>query len=197
VRDSQRDRLVRAMRECVAANGYAQTSISDIAAAARVSPNRFYEFFRDKADCFLAVCDQDAAELLRELFQAGAGNDWAEDVRRGVRVYLSHWSDRPQASRAYLLEMPAAGEAAQLQREAVHERFELMFDGLAARARAEQPSLPPLSPLALRIFVAGMTELIATEVRAGRIDELPALEDELVRLIVTQLADEATSRRRV
>jgi AcrR family transcriptional regulator len=196
VRNSQRDRLVRAMRECVAANGYAQTSIADVAAAARVSPNRFYAFFRDKADCFLAVCDQDASELLGELFRMGAGDDWVEDVRRGMRIYLNWWRDRPQASRAFLLEMPSVGEPAQRQREEVHARFEAMFAGLAARARKEQPDLAPMSPLALRIFIAGMTEMIATEVRAGRIDGLPGLEDELVALLVTLLADDATGARR-
>jgi AcrR family transcriptional regulator len=196
VRDSQRDRLVRAMRECVAANGFAQTSISDVAAAARVSPNRFYAFFSDKADCFLAVCDQDASELLGELFRMGAGDDWVEDVRKGMRIYLNWWRDRPQASRAFLLEMPSGGERAQRQREEVHARFEAMFEGLAARARAEQPQLGPMSPLALRIFIAGMTDFVAAEVRAGRIDGLPALEDELVALVVRLLADDVTARRR-
>jgi hypothetical protein len=62
-----------------------------------------------------------------------------------------------------------------------------MFEGLAARARTEQPSLPPLPPLAPRLLVMAITELIAQEVREGRVDRLMALEDELVRFIVKTL----------
>jgi AcrR family transcriptional regulator len=195
VLDSQRDRLLRAMRECVAANGYADTTVSKVAAAARVSPNRFYEFFRDKTECFLAVCDADATELLDALFALGTEADWVDGVREGMRVYLRHWRDRPQASRAYLLEMPSAGAEATAQRNAVHDSFVSMFAALARRARADRPELPPVSRTALRVFVAGTTDLIAAEVAAGRLDKLPELEDELVHLLVRVLADDAAASR--
>lgn len=197
VLDSQRDRLLRAMRECVASNGYGDTTVAQVAAAARVSPNRFYKFFRDKAECFLAVCDQDANELLTALFGLGAERDWIDGVRDGMRIYLEHWRARPQASRAYLLEMPAAGPAAAEQRNEVHERFVTMFAALAARARADRPELPPVSPVALRVFVAGTTGIVAREVAAGRLESLPELEDDLVKLVVTILADDATAERAV
>jgi hypothetical protein len=50
-----------------------------------------------------------------------------------------------------------------------------------------------VSDAALRIHVAGMTELVASEVAAGRIDRLPQLEDELVHLTIKLLADDATA----
>ena len=62
-----------------------------------------------------------------------------------------------------------------------------MFEGLAARARAEQPLMPPLPALAPRLLVTAITELIAQEVRQGRVEELMGLEDELVRFIVKTL----------
>ena len=125
VRASQRERLLRAMLRCVAADGYAATTVTKVAATARVSPNAFYAQFADKADCFLALCDEESAELLAKLVQAGG------DVRAAMRIYLSWWRERPESSRAYLLELPSAGERAQQQRRATHERFADMFSALA------------------------------------------------------------------
>ena len=62
-----------------------------------------------------------------------------------------------------------------------------MFDGLGAGARAEQPLLPPLPPRASRMLVMAITELIAHEVRKGRVEKLPELEDMLVRFVVKAL----------
>ena len=67
VRASQRERLVRAMLETVAERGYEATTVPDVVARARVSRNAFYEFFDDKIDCFIAACDDAAAEMLDQL----------------------------------------------------------------------------------------------------------------------------------
>jgi AcrR family transcriptional regulator len=193
VRASQRERLLRAMLQCVAADGYAATTVPRVAAAARVSPNTFYAQFSDKAECFLELCDVESRELLAKIVSAGSGLEWRDAVRTGVRIYLEWWRDRPESSRAYLLELPAAGADAAQQRRAAHDRFVRMFLALAARARAEQPGLPPVSEVAVRVMTAGQTELVAAEVAAGRLDSLGSLEDELVRVIVRTLADDATA----
>jgi hypothetical protein len=68
---------------------------------------------------------------------------------------------------------------------------------LGERAREEQPELAPLSPLATRLIVAGITEVVAEEVRAGRIGGLDALADALLYLVLRLLADDATAERAV
>jgi AcrR family transcriptional regulator len=187
VRDSQRARLLRAMLEVVAEHGYAATTVSQVAAAARVSPNRFYSFFSDKADCFLSLCDEQADELLGLLGALGT-EDWPASVREGMRIYLQWWCERPEASRAYLVELPIAGEEAGVRRDAVHERYVALFAAIGARARELDPSLPPLSRAALRVLVAGTTELVAAEVRAGRLPQLPELQDDLVAMVIAVVA---------
>jgi AcrR family transcriptional regulator len=192
VRASQRERLIEAMLDRVAAEGYPATTVTKVVAAARVSPNTFYEFFENKADCFLAACREGARELLEHLY-AARGETWVERVRDGMRTYLRWWSDRPAISWAYLVELPAAGARATAERDAVYEGYRALFAALADLAREEDPALPPLSPLAVRVLVAGLTEVVADEVRAGRTDRLPELEDDLVHLVVTVLADAATA----
>src|SRR3954447_17720648 len=94
VRASQRERLVEAMLDRVAAEGYPATTVTKVVAAARVSPNTFYELFDDKADCFLAACGEGAQELLEHLYQAD-GATWVARVRDGMGTNLRWWRDRP------------------------------------------------------------------------------------------------------
>jgi AcrR family transcriptional regulator len=187
VRASQRARLLRAMLECVGEHGYAATTVPQVVATARVSRNGFYVLFEDKLDCFLALCDELSDELLEGLFALQASASWRIALDRGMARYLDWWRQRPSVAKAYLLEMPSAGARALEQRARQFTRFEEMFGALAARARAEDPRLPELNPLGPRLLVTGITELVANEVRNGRIEGLASLREPLVDLAVRLL----------
>ncbi|MCW3027253.1 MAG: TetR family transcriptional regulator [Solirubrobacterales bacterium] len=193
VRSSQRERLLRAMVECVAQHGFDSTSVPMVVATARVSSNAFYDFFTDKTDCFLTACDGVARELLEELSSLSAEPDWIEAMRKGAGIYLRWWQQRPAFARAYLLSLQSAGERAMEQRERTYAMFRAMFADLGRRARAEQPGLPPLPPLIPRILVLTITELVAEEVRAGRTEELCELEPDLARFAIRLLSDDRTA----
>jgi AcrR family transcriptional regulator len=183
------------MLECVARDGYEQTTVPHVVATARVSRNAFYEFFEDKADCFIAVCDETSQELLAELLELVAQPDWIEAMREGARRYLAWWQERPTVSRAYLLSLPTVGERAVRQRERHYAAFRAMFADLGRRARAEQPELGPLSDLVPRVLVLVITELVAEEVRAGRTAQLTDLSEEIALLAIRLLADDTTAER--
>jgi AcrR family transcriptional regulator len=187
VRDSQRSRLIQAVWEAVAANGYGDTTVADIVSRARCSRNAFYEFFSDKEECFLAACDGNNEQLLALLYAEGSATTWTGALSNGLGVYLRWWQDSPRIAMAYLTDLPTAGRRAIEQRDRTYEQFGLLFEALAARARAEQPGLPPLSPLAIPLLVAGLTEFVGREVRAGRLDSLPRLEEELLAQIARAL----------
>jgi AcrR family transcriptional regulator len=179
----------------VAEHGFEATTVPMVVATARVSSNTFYEFFIDKTDCFLAACDDVARELLSELVVLTGEPDWTQAMRKGAHRYLLWWKRRPAFARAYLLSLQTAGERALVQRERTYAMFRAMFTDLGRRARAEQPELPPLSPLIPRVLVVAITELVAEEVRAGRLDGLDELEGELSRLAIRLLADDETTTR--
>jgi AcrR family transcriptional regulator len=197
VRESQRARILRAMVELVAEHGYADTTVPNVVAAARVSRNAFYEHFTDKTDCFIAVCDEVNRELLAGMFSFASEPTWVDALSKGMDHYLAYWRDRPAFSRSYLIELPMAGERATAQRERAYEEWRALFGALGARARAEQPELPPLSPLVPRAIVVMVSELLAEEVRAGRIDRLPELRDDLLRMILRLLAGDAVADEHV
>lgn len=195
VRESQRARIVRAMLECVGRDGYEATTVPAVVATARVSRNAFYEFFEDKADCFIAVCDETGEELLGELLELVAEPDWIQAMREGTRRYLRWWQDRPTISSAYLLSLPTVGERAVRQRERQYATFRTMFADLGRRARAEQPELGPLSDLVPRMLVVSITELVAEEVRAERVTQLTDLSEEIALLAIRLLSNDATAER--
>jgi AcrR family transcriptional regulator len=153
-----------------------------VISTARVSRNGFYALFDDKLDCFLALCDELAGAVIDELYGFAAEPDWETSLDKGMSAYLEFWQDRPEFSRAYLVELPTAGPRAFAQRDRQFKRFELIFDALAARARAADPSLTPLDPLASRFLVLGITEVVALEVREGRVHRLTTLHDPLIAL---------------
>jgi AcrR family transcriptional regulator len=188
VRASQRDRLLRAMLDEVAEHGYEATTVSDVVARARVSRNAFYVLFDDKLACFLALCETMALQLLEDTFADTNATDWHEAVREGAERYLAWWAARPRFARAWLIEAPTAGRPASDQRDWAFDQFRARFEGLAAWARHQQPELPPLHPTATRVIVAGITELVAREIEAGRTAELAALTPEIEWLVVRLLS---------
>jgi hypothetical protein len=112
-------------------------------------------------------------------------------VREGARNYLRWWQERPSFSRAYLIEVPTAGPAAVEQRALASQRFEGLFDALAVRAREEEPDLPPPLQLGTSLIIVGIIELVAQEVRAGRIDTLEDRAPDVAALIETLIAARA------
>jgi AcrR family transcriptional regulator len=175
------------MLELVAEHGYEATTVPQVVARAKVSRNAFYELFADKTECFLALCDDFATEVLDDIANP-AEDVWRQALRAGTGRYLRWWQDRPAFTRTYFVELPSAGPRAMAQRDRQYARFVTMFDGLAAWAREQEAGLAPVNPLASRATVYAVTELIAADVRAGRVDRLSELEDDVVELIVALLA---------
>jgi AcrR family transcriptional regulator len=198
VKASQRERLLRAMAELVGEQGYEATSVPQVIAAARVSSNTFYGFFTDKTDCFIALCEQLGDELL-ELVSFSPPRDDVSDalaaLNRGIRAYLQWWPDRPALARAYFVELPAAGPRALAERDRQVARFDVVLRYVAERAREFNPALAPLRDAELAAASVVMRELVAIEVRAGRVEQLEEIEDDLRYLLIKLLVDDESARK--
>ena len=84
-----RAKLVKAARRTFERNGYLDTSIQDISAAARVAYGTFYTYFASKEEIFAEVVDDLSADL-RAIAEAepAAGPDPASRIARTTRGYL-------------------------------------------------------------------------------------------------------------
>jgi AcrR family transcriptional regulator len=114
---AQRERLMVAVTELIAARGYPDVTIGEIAARSGVSRGAFYDSFVDKQACAFAAYDRFIARLLVHLAERGQGAaSWSERVDAMLDGYFEALQRDPVVARAYLVEIEAAGPAIRAQR---------------------------------------------------------------------------------
>lgn len=123
MRTDQRERLLRAVVSLVAARGFTQVTVREVAWAAGVSYETLYEHFAGVGDALLTACDAALEELLAGVERAVAAEArWSEGVWEGLRCLLDgvaaepavHWCCFVGAVRARRVGrgVPAAGARA-------------------------------------------------------------------------------------
>src|SRR5438270_71341 len=106
-----------------------------------------------------------------------ASGDWRAQLRAGIRAYLETLVAEPVFTRAYLLEIHAAGPAALESRAEALRRFAERYHASFEQAHAADPALREPPPDALLVLCAGTEQLLAERAREGRLDGLGELED--------------------
>ncbi|HEX3604436.1 MAG TPA: TetR family transcriptional regulator [Candidatus Dormibacteraeota bacterium] len=160
VAESQRARLLAAVTELVAERGYASLTITEAARRARVAPNRFYEHFHDKEECFLAAYDAFAQALLRRMAAVTlAAGDWHDFIASTLDAYLTTLDAEPACARAFLVEMSGAGAEARRRRREMHSAFAALLAERHRRMRATDPRLGSLPESVYHGLVYAVREL--------------------------------------
>lgn len=86
--------LVDAAWRCAAVRGFRDLTVDDVCAEAGASKGAFYGYFKQKQDLLLALLEDDAAALDRELERITRGSSsGVERVRRFARVMLARGDD--------------------------------------------------------------------------------------------------------
>jgi AcrR family transcriptional regulator len=184
VADSQRSRLLRAMAEAVAERGYANTPVASVLRRARVSRESFYEHFANKEECFLAAYDASAGTVLGGIGEALTEHDRDDAGARldaALRRYLEMLRAEPALARTFFVEVYAAGDAALARRVEVQQRFTDAVAAIVGACDDEQR-------FACEALVATTSALVTQRVCAGRLDELGALHEPLMRHVRSVLA---------
>ena len=179
-------RLLEGMARCVAAQGYADTTIADIVREAGVSRRTFYEYFTDKPGCLIALheaASQNALAVLRSAINPDRG--WEQQVEQAIGAYLGALAQNPVLMRALFVDILGLG-----------------LPGLVARRRAnqqladfmrevvnQQPSGPVLLHKAMAMaVVGGINELVLQAIeqdRVAQLTDLVAPASALLRAVVT------------
>jgi AcrR family transcriptional regulator len=185
VEDAQRARLLDGITRVVAEKGYADATVADVVRAARVSRGTFYALFASKEECFLEAY-RHGVDVLHE--QIGAATreltDWREQLRAGLDAYLRTLVAEPLFARTYLLEIHAAGTRAQIVRDEALRRFAERYRASFRLALRDGAGAMP-SDAALFVLAAGIDQLICAHVRAGALEDLLGLTDQLTDCAVT------------
>ena len=88
-RDVRRAAILKIARVAFLQDGYAATSMSQIAAKVRGSKGTLYNYFPSKKDLFIAVADEEATRVFDPLFDASeTGGDIHMVLERLVRHFL-------------------------------------------------------------------------------------------------------------
>jgi len=179
---SQRTRIIHGMAEAMQAEGYAETTVADIVAAAGVSREVFYKHFTDKQHAFLEAQQHLTQGILETCatayFKAGT---WPERAWRGLAALLDLIAETPAASHLRLVECYAAGPAAIRRAEEITRSLAIFLEeGYGYRPEARD--LPRLCSEA----IAGAVYEIAQRYAARH--DVAALPRELPRLAYITIA---------
>jgi AcrR family transcriptional regulator len=178
VEDGQRARLLEAMVQTVADQGYPRTTVAEVVRAAGVSRSTFYALFEGKEECFLEA-HRLGSEVLEQQIDAAialATDGWRGRLQDGIREYLKILEDDRVFAYTFLVEIHQGSPAAALARDEVLDRFAARFAvSHAAAVRAgEGEGEPPLEVFA--ILAHGIDALVGRALRTGEPETLPALE---------------------
>jgi AcrR family transcriptional regulator len=191
VLESQRGRLLDAMAEAVAEHGYGATTIAHVVSHAGVSRKTFYEHFRDKEHCFLAMYDTGIAFVLGRLMETlEAEEDPRERLVAGLRTFLEVLAEEPAFCRSIVVEVYAAGAAGIARRRAVLQVFAGRYLEVNRQARETDPGIAPLTGDVALGVVGAILELVSNRIEEGRIAELPELTGGLGEFVVRNVLPE-------
>jgi AcrR family transcriptional regulator len=190
VADDQRRRIMTAMAEVMAEQGYAGTSVADVIAGAGVSRQTYYQQFQSKLDCFLHAFDAASAALfittatrVAEITEAEVPIGPAErleafDVLFGA--YLEGITSHPELARMFLIEVYAAGPEAMERRTRLQA---LVTDAVGALLGASDDR----GRFACQALVAAISALVTPRLAAGDLSGIRALRDPIVDLAARSL----------
>jgi AcrR family transcriptional regulator len=165
-------RIMDALAELSAEQGYEATKISDIVKRAGVARKTLYDNFEGKEEVFLAAFDSARDELLRRVEEGGADGDWRERIEGGLAAFLGYIAEQPTLARMCMIEALSATPA-------TTERYE---DALATFVELTRRTLPHDSRLPETLaetLVGGVAWIVYRQIRRGEAAQAEDLLPEL------------------
>lgn len=167
-----RRRLLDAMSHSVARKGYADTTIADLAAEARVSRRTFYEHFGTKAECLVALYEAASDQALNVLrAEIDPRRDWHAQVEQAMLAYLSTLACNPLLLRTLFIAILGLGPEGLAARRRANQRLADFILDVVNRSPRERP-LPPAFAMGI---VGAINELVLQAIEQDRVAELPQL----------------------
>ena len=188
----QRARIIAALAEETARQGYRAVTIADIVRRAGIARNTFYENFSSKEECFLAAYDHASTEALRRIVNAaGEVESWPARVNAGLAAFLRYVACEPALARTCIVEALAAGPAA-MER---YERAIQLFVPLFRIGRTVSPRGDELPETLEETIVGGIFWILYQRIVMGRLEEIEDLHEELVEFSLAPYVGAEGARR--
>jgi len=166
---NQRERILDAVANLTAAEGYAELKVEDIAEQAAVSLNAFYEHFTDKEDAFLVAYEVGHGKALAMVERAYAAEpDWRLGVGAGIAALFEFLAAEPAFAHIALVDaLIATRRTAERSNVGVDAFAKMLVPGLQGQ------SPPPA--FTIEAIAGGIFDLCLHYALHDRIRELPEL----------------------
>ena len=186
---SQRGRLLHAVLIAVAQKGFGSVVVGDVIAEAGVSRKAFYEHFDGFDECWSEAWEIAIDVLFVEIGKAVAERGDLTDrealIGLGAEVSLTLSAAEPLVAHATLLDVLGAGPAGVKASQEVVERHAnlilMTWDGKSFADSTEERRLAAMAAVSI------YSGTVRAYLGADRADEMPALADQLTKLIIATL----------
>lgn len=176
----KRRRIMDAIAELSAEQGYEATKIGDIVRRAGVARKTLYDNFEGKEEVFLAAIDSALQEALVRVEEAcaAAGEDWSARVEAGLGALLAYLAEKPSEARMCMIDALSATPASGARYdEALHRCVELM--------RRSAPRDTGLPDTIEETLVGGVAWILNQQIRRQETERAPELLPELLEFVVS------------
>jgi AcrR family transcriptional regulator len=166
----QRERLMAAVTELIAAGGFSRVKIGALAGRAKISRTAFYECFESKEACAYAAYERFMEVLLRSLAEGAARAqrvgeivDMGDLLHAVQYAYFSTLERDVVAARAFLVQFDALGLEARERRRVAIRGFAAYLRAMHAESRASDPTLAPVFAEQVYLGLAYMARQLACD----------------------------------
>ena len=177
----KRRRMIDAMAELCAEQGYEATKIADVVRRAHVARKTLYDNFSGKEELFLDAFDVTVAEteaVVADACEPIDESDWEARVEAGLGAILDFLAAHPAEAKLCLVEAPAASPESAARYEAALESF-------IAQLRAATPGAADRPETLAEALVGGTVWIVQREVRRDAADKAADLLPELAQFVIS------------
>jgi AcrR family transcriptional regulator len=170
----KRRRIMNAIAELTAEQGYDSTKIGDIVRRAGVARKTLYDNFEGKEEVFLAAFDAAVEEAIRRVEEdcAKAEGGWEEQVQAGLAAFLRYVAEEPALARMCMIEALSATPAAT-------ERYEEAVQRFVELTKRTVPHNDQLPETIEETLVGGVAWIVYQQIRRGETEKAEDLLPEL------------------
>lgn len=187
----KRRRIMDAIAELTAENGYDATKIGDIVRRAGVARKTLYDNFEGKEEVFLSAFDAAVEESIARVEEAcdAAGDGWEARVQAGLAAFLGYVAERPARARMCLIEALSATPTAT-------ERYEAAMQRYVELTRAAVPKSDMLPETIDETLVGGVAWIVYQQIRRKEAERAGDLLPELSEFIFAPFHGAADAARK-
>lgn len=190
-REETRARLLAAVAKAAGEQGYGQVTIERVVLYAGATDVAFFQHFESREQALIAAYDSFVERLWDEAVGACAETaPWPARVRGAIAAVIGSLTEASSIARAFLVEATASSIAGTERQIVAMERFaELLREG---RDASDSSDLPEATERAL---IGGIASIVSGCLLAEDPQALPALEPQLVELVLIPYVGVDEARR--